>query len=251
MPELKKIAAPVIAELTLDITKAAEGEDIDKWAFATVEVKDLQDDIVRVAGMNLAKHTDERPIQIRCDHRQDVGQDGFPVVGKVVKFVRTTYKTASGSVPAIAFGMKFAPTQFGQTMKSLYDGRYMTDFSIGAKAEEKPKPLKDGRYDWDKTNLHEISACLDGANQHAQAINRALGIEQPDLDAIKQLLDTKFTDINKYITERLDGIESAIVAKAHASEQPSDTPSDAPTEIDYTPLIAALESLKAHIPTRK
>lgn len=240
----KQITATVIekTELPDDLLKASEKLDVDKWAFASVEVTDREGDIVRVEGIDFSSHTDAHPLKILCNHDRKLTVDGYPVVGKAVTFQRTAFAKDGENCPALVFGMKFAPTDFGQRMKKLYDGKFLTDFSIGA--DSKPggaAALKGGGVDWKATTLNEVSACVFGMNQHAKTIERALDVEdematatlKPDArpDKILLLLNEQAT-LLKQITSRLDDIESIVVAKSDATAEQTGDQNDQQATVD-------------------
>lgn len=173
----KTLTAPVISsdELPRDLRKAAEGEDIDKWFYASVEVPDHEKDIIRVAGIDTKKYAQNGgAIKFISNHNRAAGPDGrLPVIGKTVKWVPTRHVPTG--MPAMAVAVKFAPTELGQEMRKLYDGGFLTDVSIGAEAL-KGKPIENGGIDYEQVAIAELSACINGMNQFAGVV-RALDDE--------------------------------------------------------------------------
>ncbi len=79
-------------------------------------------------------------------------------------------------------------------------------------------------------------------------VMRALGLDSEDSDLSKKL-DGILAAINK-TNERLDNLESAIVATAKESELPGDQDSDVFAVSDYSSLALALDALKASLPSK-
>lgn len=252
-------------DLPEDVKKASEGEEIDKWFYASVEVVDHDGDIVRIAGVDTKKYTQSgAPIKFISSHSTRPLSDGrLPVVGKAVKWVKTMHK--STKAPALCVGVQFAPTELGREMKSLYEGEFLTDVSIGAEVI-KHSPIKGGGNDFEEVAIAELSACITGANQFA-GLMRALvnepvvdtdikptdstpdqtktGIDKDFIkaqgDALVAKLDDVVAQIKSHITSRLDDIEDAIVAKAEEARQPSDRKSE--PSIDQAKMKALLQLL--------
>jgi hypothetical protein len=245
MPELTHLTGTVIKSDDLPDELKSAKDEADIWAYASVEVSDREKDVVRIKGISLKNHTKSQPIPILASHERQIGVDGFPVVGRAVAFKECTYKSGDVSAPALAFGMKFAPSPFGKVMKSLYEDGSLNNFSIGF-SPKKHSPLKDGGFDFTESELMEISACVLGMNQNAHVM-RALGIESAvTLDQIKQLFD----GFTKSLTERLDNLEATVVSQAKQSEAAADKDSDVETQVDYGPLLSALEGLKSSLLNR-
>lgn len=252
--KLVTVSAPVIKsdELPDDIAKADDGKP-GLWAYASVEVSDREQDIVRVDGISLKNHTDATPIPIIASHDKKIGVDGYPMVGKAVQFLRTTHK-ATGA-PALAFKTEFADSPFGKVMEKLYEQRVLSKFSIGFLPDHnKAKQIKGGGYDYVASELMEISACVIPMNPLA-TVMREMGIEQDETEqlvkAISEKLDAKIEAFLTKLDKRLDDFESAVVTKSKHSEATGGTDSDAVEQIDYAPLLAALDAVKSHLTPRK
>jgi hypothetical protein len=247
----KQLTASILKsdDLPEEILKASEGEEIDKWFWATVEVLDHDGDIVRVAGIDTTKYAQSgAPIKFISSHTTRPLDDGrLPIVGKAVKWMKTLHKTTGA--PALAVGVKFAGTQLGKEMKELYEGSFLTDVSIGAEVL-KHSPIKDGGNDYEEVAISELSACITGANQFA-GVMRALAEEpitltEPDQtktgidadfikanhDALIAKLDDAITQITSHITNRLDDIEDSIAAKTEEGRQSSSRKSDQSIDLD-------------------
>jgi hypothetical protein len=233
-----------------DELKAVADDDSDLWAYATVEVEDLDKDVIRVDGLSLKAHTDANPIKILATHKRDIGVDGFPVVGKATRFAKVAHKGTGA--PALAFGMKFAPTPFGKVMKSLYDGGFLSEFSIGARPK-RGDPLGRGKgMDYKEAELFEISACTVARNPLASVMRSMLDEEEKDDNLsvtvktdpalLAALAEVKKSYVN--ILVRMDDLESAIVAKSHEAEQTGDHQPPQPSP-DLSNIAKALQSLLA------
>lgn len=261
MPEqlkTKQVVAPIIKsdDLPDDVKKAGMGKDIDKWFYATVEAPDREKDIVRVAGIDLKSYSQNGPLKFISSHKRGPGPDGrLPVVGKAVEWVRTKHK-ATGS-PALAVGIKFAPTELGKEMKALYDGDFLTDVSIGFEPLE-AEPIKDGGYDYKASAIGELSACITGMNQFAGVLRaleaEPLTVQQPDniwkaaeftgLQAQITTLTDTLKSLTQELQKRLDDIEGAIEAAAqkNAGSTAAELPAK-PKKIDPRKLADLLASL--------
>lgn len=229
------------------------------WAYATVEVQDLQKDIVRVKGISLERHTPESPIKILINHKKEPFPDGTPsVVGRVEEFRETVCKSFTGETPALAFRMSWAKdgegkvTELASKYKSLYEGGYLDSFSIGFHPRS-AKPIRGGGHDITSSILFEITACTIPINPSAttiKAIKDALGEEvevpfdasigagligglQKDVaslsNTITQLIerfdktDSLLNSTLKALRDRDDLLESLVV-KSHGGAQPTDDP---------------------------
>jgi hypothetical protein len=254
MPELTHLTGTVIKSDDLPDELKSAKDEADIWAYASVEVSDREKDVVRIKGISLKNHTKSQPIPILASHERQIGVDGFPVVGRAVAFKECTYKAGDVSAPALAFGMKFAPSPFGKVMKSLYEDGSLNNFSIGF-SPKKHSPLKDGGFDFTESELMEISACVLGMNQNAHVM-RALGMESDAerfAGVLKSQMELLASGINAHftqLTKRLDDLESTVVSQAKQSEAAADKDSDVETQVDYGPLLSALEGLKSSLLNR-
>ncbi len=260
----KTLNAPVIKseELPDDLRKAAEGEEIDRWFWASVEVPDHEKDIIRIAGIDTKKYAQNGgTIKFISNHSRAASHDGrLPVIGKTVKWVATKH-TATG-MPAMAAAVKFAPTDLGEEMKKLYDGGFLTDVSIGAEAI-KGKPLESGGIDYEHVAIAELSACINGMNQFAGVL-RALEVEEPkpevkpepltlsDADLLRfvepmnkrfDLIAETFAALEKKFASRFDDVEDSISSLPKGAAPQDERKEQPSTKIDRDKLIAALRNL--------
>lgn len=135
-------------------------------AYATVEVVDLEGDIIRVDGCDLSLHEIE-PIKIFPDHTYLNEVSGEPtVIGKVLHVEKTVWK--DGATPAIRFDMKWADNNLAKSYRDLYRDGFMSGFSMGVIPIDGKKI--DNGVDWTKTRLTEISCASIPANQYANVI---------------------------------------------------------------------------------
>lgn len=232
------------ADLPEELLKATSGQDVDHYFYASVEVKDLDGDVVRVGGIKTRE-----TIPFIVGHKKSPNDDGtLPVIGKAFAWQKTTHKSLG--VPALVTGVKFAPTKLGQEFKKQYDEGFLTDVSIGFLAPN-GKALKGGRFDVEECEVYELSACIKGANQYA-TIMKAMEDEKAELkikldsDEFREIakmvadsLDKQSTQINK----RLDDIESAIVTVSKAAEPSGDTESATDTESEKDAALTAFKAL--------
>ena len=255
----KTLTAEVMHDVPAELK--AEGVSADLWAYASVELPDREKDVVRVAGISLKNHTDATPITIIAGHDRTIGLDGYPVVGKAVAFRQTVYKGGEATAPALAFGMEFADTPFGRTMKSLYDRRMLSKFSIGF-MPTKAEPIKGGGYDYTASELLEISACVIPMNPHAEVM-RALQIDETDADVESGLIMQAIRDLaasvaqaaqkaeqsTNQIIKRLDDIECEFVARSKAPAPTGDhDEQDAPdASAEFFATLAAGLKSRGHI----
>ncbi len=251
MPDLKTkhVIAPLIqtADLPDDVLKAAEGEDIDKWFYATVEHEDREGDIVRVKGIDTVSYAQNGPIKFIMSHSQRPLADGsLPVLGKAVRWVTTMHKSLK--VPALAVGIKFADTKLARETKSLYDGGFLSDVSIGFQPK-KGKPLANGT-DYEECAIGELSACVTGMNQFAGVL-RALDEECKPAPAIdpaeltKQLTEAfgkLFADFSAKFNTRLDDLEDSLSELPKADAPQSDREMRQSRQIDLDRLRELLKS---------
>jgi hypothetical protein len=278
--QTKQISASVIAKADLpdEVLKAAEGEDIDKWFYATVEVQDVDGDIVRIKGLNTEKHARNGHIKVLVSHQlKPDGQGRLPIAGKVAKWVQTKHK-ATGA-PALAAGLKFVGTELGKEIKTLSDADLL-DVSIGFEPLES-SPIQGAGLDYTKAAIAEISVCVHGANQFAgvvRAIDKELGLGtaepvlpsahatpeehkaffataiekldallasaaqlKKDLTSTAETTDTQF----KAIADRFDDIEDSVAALPKGSADPQGDRKDqqTPKTIDRDRLSAFLSTL--------
>jgi hypothetical protein len=253
MAELTKSSATgtiaKIADLPDEFLKASEGQDVDHYFYASVEVKDLDGDVVRVGGIK-ARET----VPFIVGHKKSPNDDGtLPVIGKAFAWKKTTHKSLN--VPALVAGVKFAPTRLGQEFKKQYDEGFLTDVSIGFLAPNS-KSLRGGRYDVEECEVYELSACIKGANQYATIMKAMDGdgatavtikLDDADLKELAKSFADQFSSLSTHLTKRLDDLESAIVAAPHASEQDGNNDSDTDTAIDYAPLESALKAVLSQL----
>lgn len=261
MPDLKtkQVVAPAIktADLPDDVVKAAEGKDIDRWFYATVEAPDREKDVVRVAGIDLKEYAQNGPLKFISGHRRAPGPDGrLPVCGKAVEWVKTKHKSLG--FPALAVGIKFAPNDLGKEMKELYDGEFLTDVSIGFEPV-KATPLKHGGFDYEESAIGELSACITGMNQYAGVL-RALEaeVEQNEvrvpfpqdiwkaaeyvalIDALKTIGD-RLAEMNKQLTDRIDNLEDTLSSLPQSSASQDDRKEPKSKKVDLDKLAAYLK----------
>ena len=177
---------------------------------ATVEVHDIEGDIVRVDGIDLSRHTDKSPIKILANH---IGSDnGKPtVVGKVLSFNKTVTVQNGQEVKVLAFEMEFAETDLAKEYKSLVQGGFIDSFSIGFVGQSVPivneqKELTG--FDFVKSQLFEISLVSIPANQYANVYKSF--IKQHDdkieklcksVDMLTKALTVKMADIDDKLAE--------------------------------------------------
>ena len=135
-------------------------------AYATVEVVDLEGDIVRVAGCDLSLH-DIEPIKIFPDHTYYNEASGEPtVIGRVKSLEKTAWK--DGKTPAIKFTLEWANTDLAKSYRDLYKDGFLSGFSAGLLPLD-GKEIKTG-VEWTETRLTEISCASIPANQYANVI---------------------------------------------------------------------------------
>ncbi len=234
MPELKTkhITAPTLplSSMPADVIKAAEGLDADIWFYATVEAADREGDVVRVKGIDTTEFAKNGPIKFIMNHSSKPLADGrLPVLGKAVKWVATKHKDLN--VPALAVGVKFADTALAKETKTLYEGGFLSDVSIGFQPK-KATPIPDGGYDYQECSIGELSACVTGMNAFAGVLRALEGEEKTDptkpsdleqlridlIDANKMLVTELFKSLNK----RMDDFEDSLSALPNRDGEKSD-----------------------------
>ncbi len=249
MPELKTkhVVAPVInvSNMPDDVFKAAGEVDADIWFYATVEKADREGDIVRVKGIDTKSFAQNGPIKFILSHSSRPLANGqLPVLGKAVKWVKTTHKEMS--VPALAVGIKFADTDLAQQTKALYDGEFLTDVSIGFQPITS-KPIPGKGFDFEECAIGELSACVTGMNAFAGVLRAIedepaapLKLSDEDLtkitDATKAHIDSLFTKLNK----RQDDFEDSLSALPNGDGQKADRQGRQSDKIDLDQLVEAL-----------
>jgi hypothetical protein len=214
------------------VIKGRECGENELWGLASVECKDRDGDIVRIAGIDLSMHRAESPIKVGgASHSYRPLSDGtHPVMGLVKEFAPTTWEAGGASCKALAFRMEYAKeadgslTPYAAKMKSLYDAGTLDSFSIGFELAEH-KPFKGGRYDITKSRLVEISACALPVNPYC-TVMKALKSTLGDDFCADELIEEKLIAINKSLAfmerasekygDRLDGIESSVAALSDA-----------------------------------
>ncbi len=253
MPELTfptTFTAAILKSTDLpdDVVKAAQGQDVDHYFYASVETKDLEGDVLRVKGMRTAEH-----VPFLVGHKLKANDDGtLPVIGKTVGWHRTVHKSLG--VPAFVAGVKFAPTRLGQEFKKQYDEGFLSAVSVGIRSP-KGKAIRDGRFDIEECEIFELSACVKGVNEYASIV-KALDLDNDGtrIDTALSRIDSAADKFEKAVEQRIkkinstvDDLESAIVAKAHGSDQPGDNDSDVEAAIDYAPLESALTAVLSQL----
>jgi hypothetical protein len=245
----------IVKELPEGIEKAS---DDSLWAIATVEKEDEDGDIVRVDGMDLSSHRPDSPIKILAQHLRKLPDGTPPIIGRVEEFKRATLNKGAGATKALLFRMSWAKdgsgkvTDLASKYKDLADGGYFDSFSIGANVLDS-KPLKNKGSDFIKTRLREISGVTIPANADAtmlRALEDKLG-DQLERDWHKESFNGLMSALHEYfgktfaeqfttIQNRLDDIESAIVAKADEGSQPGDRKEPAQHSPETLALLNAL-----------
>ncbi len=246
MPELKTkhVVAPILKSIDFpdEVAKAAEGLDADMWFYATVEQPDREGDIVRVKGIDTKSFSANGPIKFIMSHSSKPLANGqLPVLGKAVKWVRTTHKELS--LPALAVGVKFADTELAQQTKALYDGEFLTDVSIGFQPV-KSKPIPGKGFDFEECAIGELSACVTGMNAYAGVL-RALEAEEKheptklsDEDHIKILegIKSNITELLKHLNKRMDDFEDSLSALPKSDGSKADRQDRQSDKIDLAEL---------------
>ncbi len=155
-------------KLTEAKATAADARTIS--GYATVELVDMEGDIVRVAGCDIdSARSDAVPFKFFPEHTYEL-PDAMPaVLGKVLTVEKTTWK--DGVTPAIRFTAEWATdakgelTPIAKAYQDLYASGYLDSFSAGYQKLEGQR-MGDG-VDWTKTRLVEISATALAANQYS------------------------------------------------------------------------------------
>jgi hypothetical protein len=259
----KHLTATSIAkdDLPEEVVKAAEGKDIDRWYYATVETPDREKDIVRVKGLDTAKYTQSGgPMRVLVSHQRAPNANSrLPICGGVKEWVPTKHK-ATG-LPALAAGIKFVDTELGKEIKTLADADLL-DVSIGFEPLE-ADPIPGGGFDYKKAAISELSVCVNGMNQYAGVV-RALEAESKSVGTVHvdvvpniaghvltklddESLDAILSEL-KSLHLRLDDLEDAIAGSSQAAEQSAGhtPPPSEKSESDITvaDLLSALNAIK-------
>ncbi len=232
------------------------------WGYATVEVEDMDGDIVRVKGMDYSKFQSppHRYIKLIAGHQQMLPDGTPPVVGRIEKFVESEAIVEGEKVPALMFGASYARdgkgeyTKLAKAYKDLYDSGYMDSFSVGFMAI-KAKPRKGAGYDIEQSELLEISAVVVPSNYNAN-VKKALsdvGIELEDVpgwdvEAIVKRVSEVFAHeqgrlvdaMMKRLDERLDDFIGSYVVKAKSGAAPDDTKGTMLNERDIRKIASAI-----------
>ncbi len=246
MPELKTkhVTAPILkqSDFPEDVVKAAEGVDADIWFYATVEAEDREGDIVRVKGIDTTAFAANGPIKFIMNHSSKPLADGrLPVLGKTVKWVSTKHKSLN--VPALAVGVKFADTELAKETKTLYEGGFLSDVSIGFQPT-KAVPIPGAGMDYQECAVGELSACVTGMNAFAGVL-RALEDDKPaepiklsdeDIDKIKTFTNSILTDLFKTLNKRMDDFEDSLSALPNRDGEKSDRKDRQSDKIDLNEL---------------
>lgn len=137
--------------------------------YASVEVVDLEGDIIRIDGIDLSAHTSDNPIKLFPDHQYSL-PDGMPcVLGRIINWEKTIDPRLN--VPALKFTAEWSKktngelTDIAKAWKELYDTGMIDSFSVGVDRVDGHK-IENG-VDWTKTKLLELSAAQLPANNFA------------------------------------------------------------------------------------
>jgi hypothetical protein len=210
-------------------------EDGD-WVCMSAEVPpedEASGDVVRVSGLNTARHTDKSPIKLLGQHLRGT-MDGSPaIIGRMEEF-RLGKKSWKGK------------------HKGLWEGGYLDSVSIGfrpvkSRALNSEKPW-DG-YEFLESELVELSIVTIPANPAATALKAiADAFHTKEVNHASDEQDKSADTLAPHLTRLealLDQMQDALaVAKSDDAEQTRDhgTPQEQPT-IDPDALRAAIKSL--------
>lgn len=238
-------------------------EDGD-WVCMSAEVPpedEASGDVVRVAGLSTARHTDKSPIKLLGQHLRGIGDGSPAVIGRMEEF-RLGKKSWKGKqVPAMFGRFSWAKdgdgkiTELAAKYKGLWDGGYLDSVSIGFKpiksrAMNAEKPW-DG-YEFMESELVELSIVTIPANPAATALKaiaetfETKEVKLPvkievDAEQVKSHLDP----ILNRLTSIADDLESAVAVVKSNKAEPADDQStpQAKEQIDPEQLRAAIKSL--------
>lgn len=199
------------------ITRSAIVEKYDAatnilTAYASVEIEDSANDIVRINGINLNRHTKDSPIKILASHQKVLADGSPPIVGKVIDI----WKAEREGVPALKFTMMFADTPLALQYKQLYAKGFLDSFSIGANiisadaiVNEEGNPT--GGIDYTESELYEISCVVIPANPLATVTRICKAMEELEIKATQSTnLEDKLADMLKVIKEKDDLFENRL-----------------------------------------
>jgi hypothetical protein len=210
------------------------GDQYELTGYATVEVPDFDNDIVRVKGIDLSLHRPESPMKVMLHHKRDPFSDGtVPVVATISEFKQTTAEVNGKEYPALAFGAMYARegdqmTAFATKCKGLVDGGTLDQFSFGLRGCAGPERKPRGQ-DIQSCQPFELSLCTLARNPYAtvfKALSDALGedfnpgehTEQRLIEVLKSV--DSHGEVLKGLMGRLDRIESGIVALSEGPAKP-------------------------------
>lgn len=209
------------------IKKLFKGAVTDKTddtltAFATVEVKDREGDIIRVAGFEM-DHSPQSSLKVygTTHGYKSLPNGDPPIIGVIKDYAKITTDVGGKPVPAVAFEMAWAKgeggelTDFARKMKGLFDASTLDAFSVGIHVE-KHIPLRGGRHDVVKSRCFEISASPLPVNKYATVIKSWKAALGDDADA-DEILEDRLIVLQKSIDQRSE-FDSAIMQRFDALE---------------------------------
>lgn len=187
---------------------------------ATVELPDAMGDIVRVAGIDLSRHTDKSPIKVLANHVSSA--QGKPtVIGKIATWTKTTTPMNGQDVPALEFTMEFAPTDLAKEYKQMVEGGFIDSFSIGFYGEGKAIYDESKNYvgtDFTKSTIIEVSLVSIPANQYATIIKALELKDSPAVDKLCETMDKFIRTVTKQV-ENVNIKVDGVVKSVHDIEQ--------------------------------
>jgi hypothetical protein len=188
----------------------SQSKDADVFGYASVEVEDLDGDIIRVDGIRLNRHKPDNRIKLLAGHQRLLADGSSPIIGSICNFTRVTHPNGA---KALAFGAKFGSTPLAKEYATLYDDEHTApEFSIGFRPV-RSEPMKNGNgLDYLESELIEVSSVTLGANQYAQVM-RALYETHPDLAGGDDSAAAMF----RTIVNRMDDIECGISVAIEAA----------------------------------
>lgn len=171
----------------------------DLYGYLSVEVKDRDGDIIRVAGIE----TPESMPLVGTAHRYSSLPDGtYPQVGSITEFARTSCVVKGKTVPALAFGADYIPDDpYAAKFKARYESGHMDAFSGGFEpSEDGVRELPGGRYDVLKSRVFEASCCLVPSNPYTTVLKSLRETFGDDFDPF-QYLDERMSQLFKAVEE--------------------------------------------------
>jgi hypothetical protein len=230
----------LLATLANDlITKGLDGVEAKNgfWALCSVEKMDSVGDIIVVDGIESELDAaNGRYLPLLPSHLMRMPDGSAAEIGRIEALV----KTMVDGVPALAMYFTFALDEAGEPIDDLVRGYYKrytlgysNTFSVGMEALGEPEPIRNAGFKFGRTKLYEVSCVAVPANSGAIGLTRAkedidlintlvakidtltevITKMQGNVDNINIAIDGSFVKAFKPLEDRLDMLESSIVAK--------------------------------------